>query len=48
MDYTFDVQEFSIKELETVEAPLTEYQQGAIVGGILAVEVFAIAAVCAC
>ncbi len=48
MENIFDVEKFSIMELETIEAPLTDYQAGAIVGGVLAIEVAALIAVAAC
>lgn len=48
MENIFDVNEFAIQELETIEAPLTDYQAGFILGSVIAIDIAGTAAICAC
>lgn len=48
MEMVFDAKEFNIVELETIEAPLTDYQAGVVAGVTTGVGIAAIVAVAAC
>lgn len=48
MEITFDAEQFNIVELETIEAPLTDYQAGVAAGVVTGVGILGIVAVAAC
>lgn len=48
MEMTFDAEQFNILELETIEAPLTDYQAGVAAGVATGVGILGIVAVAAC
>jgi hypothetical protein len=48
MEMTFDAKQFNIVELETIEAPLSDYQAGVAAGVVTGVGILAIVAVAAC
>ncbi|MBU3228120.1 daptide-type RiPP [Clostridium algidicarnis] len=48
MENLFNIEEFQIVELETIEAPLSDFQSGVAAGVVTGVGIGAIAAVAAC
>lgn len=48
MEMTFDARQFNIVELESIEAPLTDYQAGVAAGVLTGLGILGIVAVAAC